>query len=185
MLCQLNQFMGGNYSFTREDKNKYYYKILFSTLVLHILGLIGYLYFKNINNDRLVIYISLGVLLGWFLVFALPVYVLYFNHKKFSKAVSFEVNGSVLKYNNKLRNEIINFTFDDIEKVELWLTPPAYDERTDWLFFGKYHFTRIYTRKKQIINISCLVFEDTKEVFSEELIIRKKKFFPIMKKNKI
>lgn len=175
--------MDDNYSFTRKGKNKYYYRILFSTFALHIIGLIGYLYLRNISNEGLVLYISLGVLFGWFLVFALPVYVLYFNHKKFSKAVYFKINGNVIKY--KKNDKIISFTFEDIEKIELWLTPPAYDERTDWLFFGKYHFTRIYTKHKQVINLSCLVFDKTKEVFDKELIKRKKKFFPLMEENQL
>ena len=175
--------MNGSYSFKKEDKSRYYYRILFYTISLHIIGLIGYLYFRNINDERLIMYISLGVLFGWLLVFALPVFALYFNHKKYSKKVNFEIDGNVLKY--KKEDEIISFTYDDIRKLELWLTPPAYDKRTDWLFFGKYHFTRIYTNQNQIINLSCLVFDETEDVFSEELIKRKKKFFPFMQKNQL
>ena len=104
-------------------------------------------------------------------------FVLYFNHKKYSKNVIFKQNGNYFIYS---KGESIEFNINDIDKIELWLTPPAYDKRIDWQFFGKYHFITIHTKQQKVINISCLVFDKVKEVFSEGLIERKKKFFPLM-----
>ena len=113
----------------------------------------------------------------------LPLSVLFLNHRKYSKSIIFGIKDGYYSY--KSENISFDFRNEDIIKVELCLSPPSYDERIDFLYFGKYHLTTIHTKKNKAINISCLVFDDTKEVFREELIMRKKKLFPIMKNNNI
>ena len=75
-----------NYLLNKESKNKYYYNILFPTFTIHVLGLMGYLYIRDINEAYLITTITIGVFFGWLLIFALPVFILYFNHKKYSKS---------------------------------------------------------------------------------------------------
>jgi hypothetical protein len=150
------------------------------TLMWHSLTVLVFLYLKNITENRMILFIAIGVFFGWLLFFALPVFVLYFNHTRHSSNVVFQIEDEI--YTIKSKNNSIIINANDIKKVELWLTPPAYDKRIDWLFFGKYHYTKIYTKQNQEINISCLVFDETEKIFPEELIERKKKLLPLMGK---
>ncbi len=176
--------MINEYSMNQKSRWVYFYKIMLSTLIIYFIVFIGYIYYQKIEDFYIIIKFFSGILLsGWFLIFGLPLFLLYFNHRKYSIDVVLKQNGNTFLYKNN--NKSITFSFDDIKKVELWLTPPAYDNRIDWQFFGKYHFIAIHTNKNQVINISCLVFDKAKKVFPEELIERKKKFFPFLKRNKI
>lgn len=174
--------MTNEYKINKKSKWVYYYKLLLSTLILYIIVFIGYVFYKQMDDPYMIMKFFSGMLLsGWFLIFGLPLFLLYFNHKKYSSNVVLKLNGNTFQYENN--NELIIFSLDNIKKIELWLTPPAYDNRIDWQYFGKYHFIKILTEKGEQINISCLVFDKVKEVFPEELIERRKKFFPLMKKN--
>ena len=148
------------------------------TIAITIIAITIFKYFKDIDIENSTVYI-LGGVLPWFIVFGLPLFLLYFNHRKYSKNVRLEYDGNTFIYSNK--NNIIKFTINDIKEIELWLTPPSYDERIDWQFFGKYHFTKLILQQNQIINISCLVFDETEDIFPKELIRKKKKMFPFMK----
>lgn len=152
------------YKLTKKREWLYFYKILINTLLIYFAVFAVYIYVKEIKNSLLIIKLFLGMLFfGWFLIFGLPLFLLYFNHIKYSKSVKIKYENDIMTYENS--NESITFSVDDIEKIELWLTPPAYDNRIDWQFFGKYHFTRIYTKQNQLINISCIVFDETEELF--------------------
>ena len=169
--------MVNEYKFDKTSSWIYLHKILLITLTFTFVGFTVFKYFMNIVDYNILSKVFLGVLFGWFITFGLPLFVLYFNHKKYSKNVIFKQNGNYFIYS---KGESIEFNINDIDKIELWLTPPAYDKRIDWQFFGKYHFITIHTKQQKVINISCLVFDKVKEVFSEGLIERKKKFFPLM-----
>ena len=69
---------------------------------------------------------------------------------------------------------------DDIEKVELYLTPNASKKFIDWQYFGKYHYSKIYNKTGEIIYISCLVCDEIEDIIPEKLIKKKKKYIPII-----
>lgn len=170
------------YKLNQTSRWVYFYKILLQTIFLTIFA--SYLSFEyyGLENNILLTYL-LGGVLPWFLIFGLPLLLLYFIHLKHSKNLVFKQNGNLFHYSNHFQS--VEFYLDDIKEIELWLTPPAYDKRIDWQFFGKYHFTKIHTKQNQIINISCLVFDKTKETFPKELISRKKKLLPFVGVNKL
>lgn len=170
------------YKINQLARWSYFYKIVLQTFIIVLVGVFIVIYYKNLDNLSLTFYI-LTTILAWLVVCGWPLLVLYYNHTKYSKNVSLSKNGYMFTYSN--RAVLIKFTIDDIKEVELFLTPVAYYKRIDWQYFGKYHFTRIHTKKNQIINISCLVFDETENVFPEELIQRRKKKLPLMKPNKI
>lgn len=184
LVGKLEVFMTKKYVFDRKSVWNYFLKINITTLSIVISGSLLYIYIKNIKSFETIVYGLIGALLGWFLIFAIPVILLFFNHKKHSMNIIFSINSNnYFKYVNG--HDVINFFQEDIEKVELWLTPPAYDNRIDFGYFGKYHFTKIYTKQNQIINLSCLICDETEQIFNKDLIVRKKKLFPLMKQNKI
>lgn len=171
--------MSESYKITSLSKWKYYYKILLTTFVLHTFGGIVFIYFNEIKNINLGITVLFWILLSWFVFFALPVFLLYFNHKKHSKHVVLKQKDGFFTFSDF--EESINFNIKEIEKIELYLTPPAYDKRIDILYFGKYHYTSIYLINGKALNISCLVFDKTVKIFPKELINKKKKNFPFIK----
>ena len=184
LVGKLEVFMTKKYVFDRKSVWNYFLKINITTFSTAVLSTFVLLYIKNIKSLEIIVYVTLGLLLFWIVIFLLPVLALFFNHRKHSKNVDFSVNSdNSFKYRNGY--DKINFYQQDIEKIELWLTPAAYDKRIHWIGFEKYFFTRIYTKQNQTINLSCLICDETEQIFNKDLIVRKKKLFPFMKQNKI
>ncbi|MEN1784035.1 MAG: hypothetical protein AAGF77_02755, partial [Bacteroidota bacterium] len=109
---------------------------------------------------------------------ATPAIMLFLNHIKYNKGKRLNVRNGNFIYNNL--SETIEFTLKDIKKVEVYLTPPSYDKRVDFLYLGSFFYTSIYTLKGDRIELSSLIFNAYDEFFPEDLIERKKKLFPFM-----
>lgn len=174
--------MNKEFKITHFSKNKYYYKVLLTTLLIHITILSGYFYFEKINEFYLIGMIFLGVFFGWLLIFALPVSLLYFNYYRHCKDVIFNYNDSEGIFVYTKLSESFTFTMKDVTKVELHMTSTAYEKRTDWLYYGKFHYISIHTLQKRILIVSCLVCDKAKEIFPEKLIIKSGKFLPLIPK---
>ncbi|WP_237276392.1 hypothetical protein [Tenacibaculum ovolyticum] len=167
------------YQISNLSRHKYFWSILFKTLVIFFLIITGFIYLNNINDFTKIIKLFLATLFfGWFISFGLPLMLLYNNHSKKSKSVVFEFTNGKFKYCNNIEN--IVFEKSEIDKIELWLTPPKYDKRIDWQYFGEYHFTKFYLKTGKSFEVSCLVFEETESFFLKEIIIKKKKLFPFL-----
>jgi hypothetical protein len=173
--------MEKEFKVNQSSRWTYFYEILLITLSITFVATIGYGYYNNIDIRDMIKAGLLGSFLTWFIVFGFPLFLLYFNHTKHSKSVVFKRNNDSFRYENL--TDLITFYREDIEKIELWLTPSAYNQRIDWQYFGKYHYLKIYTKAGSIINISCLVLDEPYQVFPDELITRRKNFFPLMKDN--
>lgn len=176
--------MVNNYTFNKKSIWNYFLKINILTFSLVVLGASLFNYIKNKSSIETVLVGALGALLGWFLFFALPLIILFLNHRKHSKNVIFSVTpDKLINYVNK--DDEIRLYQKDIEKTEIWVTPAAYENRIYWIGFEKYFFTRVYTKQNQIINLSCLICDEPEKYFDENLIVKKKKIFPLMKRSKI
>ncbi|WP_422107272.1 hypothetical protein [Winogradskyella sp.] len=172
--------MGEKYKFDKKANWKYLYKSLLITFLAHILtAFLILIYNSKTESASVLSIVFIAVISAWILFFATPLIILYFNHRQKSKSVNFKVNNDK-SYIYKTKSELIKFNNDNIEKIELNLSPPKYDKRIDFLYFGMYHFTRIYTHEDRVIDLSCLVFDKTEEVFPKELIRKRKKIFPLL-----
>lgn len=168
-----------NYQLNFFSKRKYFYEIVFKTFFLHIIALTVLLYIKGVSEPEVIFFVALAVFIAWALFFFTPLLLLYLNHKNNSRGVKFRIDADRMFY--EIGEESISFKTEEILKIDLVLSPPSFDERVDFLFFGKYHFTTIYLKNGEVLNISCLVFDKTKEVFSKDLIEGKKRAFPFIK----
>lgn len=163
----------------KESKKKYLWNILYKTLFIFIVLILVFIWMKDIDDSGKIIMLSSSALFfGWFLGFGLPTIALFINHYKQSKSILFSENDKVFTYSSKKDN--FDFKEEDIDKIELWLTPSRYDKRIDWQYFGDYHFSKFYLKSGEIFELSCLIFDKTEEVFSKKIIERKKKFFPFL-----
>ncbi len=149
---------------------------------MQVTGLLlsGLIIFKRINNFSLIVRITVLVLIVWSILYLFPLFLLYFNHRFYSKSIvfTFEEANDNLSYHSSKKDII--FTMDDIEKVELYLTPNAYKKFIDWQYFGKYHYSKIYIKTGEIIYISCLVCDEIEDIIPEKFIKKKKKYIPII-----
>ncbi|WP_159090922.1 hypothetical protein [Aquimarina aquimarini] len=175
--------MVNEYKITPSSKKKYFYKILFLSLSICVVALVGMSYYENIEDLELIVEVSLVTLLWYSFIYALPVFILYYNHYKYSKGVVFKYDrGQGMFVYSKL-SENITFKKEDITLIELCLAITAYEKRVDWLFFGEYHYTSIYTKQKQKIILSCIVCDEIGTIFPENLIVRKGKYLPLIPKS--
>ncbi len=172
--------MINEYQITSSSKKKYLYKILLATLLIHLAILLGYFYFQKIRELYLLLGLFFGVIFGWLIIFALPVIWLYLNHYKYSKNVIFTYDDLDNSFVYKKLSESFAFTVNDVSKIEICMTSAVYEKRTDWLFYGKYHYFTLYTLEGLEITISCLVCDRVEDIFPKELIVRKGRFLPLI-----
>ena len=172
--------MRTEYKITTESKKKYLYKIAWGTLSIHIGFLPLFFYYRNITDNYLISIISFAVVLGWVFVFGLPLFVLYYNHYKYSKGIVFRYdNGTFFYIKGK---KATTFKMSEVTKVELYLTNVAFKESIDLLYVGKYHYMAIYTKAHPVICISCLVCDSAIDIFPDNLIAKTGKAFPLIPK---
>lgn len=168
------------YRLNKEDTRKYLHKVLLQLFVYFVILLGVFVTYKGINDFSLIVEIIGIVLIVWGILFIFPLLLLYFNHRFYSKSIVLTYN----EFENKLiyhsSKKEFTFTIDDIEKVELYLTPNAYEKFIDWQYFGKYHYSKIYTKTNDVIIISCLVCDEIEDIIPEKLIKKKKKYIPIV-----
>jgi hypothetical protein len=172
--------MSKEYKFNKKDTTKYLYKILFELSIYFVILLGLFAAYKGIKDFYLIVEIIGIVLIVWGILFIFPLLLLYFNHRFYSKTIVFtyDEDENNLTYHSSKKE--FSFTIDDIEKVELYLTPNAYEKFIDWQYFGKYHYSKIYTKTNEVINISCLVCDEIEDIIPEKLIKKKKKYIPII-----
>lgn len=168
------------YRFNKEDRQKYLYKVLLKLFIYFIVLLIGLIAYKEIKDSCQIYKIILGVLIVWGILYLLPLFILYFNHRANSKSVVFSYDEGSNSFIYKSNKRNIGFTLNDIEKVELYLTPNAYEKFIDLQYFGKYHYYKFFIHKSEPINLSCLVCDEIEEILPERLIEKKKKYLPIV-----
>mgnify|MGYP003144761475 CR=1 FL=1 len=182
MVGKNSSKMTKEYKFDKKAVWKYLYKPIIITFSAHILtGLLITIISRNTDLGNVFI-VFITIIVIWAIIFMLPLLILYLNHRKLSKSTLFKVReDGTFTFESALNS--MQFSSEEITKVKLWLSPPSFDDRIDFLYFGKYHFTTIYTEKNEPINISCLVFDCTREVFTEKLINKERKIFPLMGTN--
>lgn len=168
------------YKLNKKLTFKYFYNILFKIIGYLLIGFVGLIIYKDIINILRIIKIFSVVLIMWSILYLIPLLLLYFNHRNKSKSTVLIIDNQKKQFTYSSSNKILKFVIKDIKKIELFLTPTAYDKRIDWLFFGKYHYSKIFIKNGDIIKISCLVCDDINDIFPSELIIRKKKFIPTL-----
>lgn len=167
------------YSLNSKSKWIFFYKILLQIAMIFFAVIFVSLKFvklKNENSSQFFI-----IVFCWFFIFnILPLVILYLNHMKYSRNVSFTINKLNKSFFYVSREKEMNFNECNIKKVTIYLSPPAYDKRFDILFFGKYHHAVIDLKNNESLKISCLTCPEIHILFPNSLIIRKKHFFPII-----
>jgi len=163
------------------SKRKYFYKILIQMHLFYLILIVGVIIYDNEKNFVNIVEIVVGIYIAWSILQLIPLLLLYFNHYYHNKTVvlTYDDTQNNLRYHSSKRDFI--FSMDDIEKVELFLAPNAFEKIFDWQYIGKYHYSKIYTKTHEVINISCLVCDMIKDIIPKELIKKKKKFIPIIK----
>ena len=157
----------------------FFLKNVIITYIVHLLFYGILIWFNKIEED-LAKTVLLAISIAWFLFFATPAILLFTNHIKNSKGVSLRINNGKFVYRN--RSKVIEFELEDIKKVEVYLTPPSYDKRTDFLYLGIFFYTSVYINNGDKIELSSMVLNQYNKYFPKAIIERKKKFFPFMSK---
>lgn len=161
-----------------NKKRKYFYYIIFKILFLSFLIIIGFTLYKGITDFYIIFKLSAGLLIFDFVLFIIPLSILYFNHIYFSKNITFSIDKVYKKYIYKNVDKIFEFDEDDLLEVTKVVTPSMYDNRTDWVFWGKYFYTLINLKNGKTIKLSCLLIEEIEDEFPN--LKKKKIFFPII-----
>jgi hypothetical protein len=134
--------------------------------------------FENELNIALKV---MGVVAIWSLiVYLIPLLILYFNYYKSNNNSTFKINLKNLSYSEK--NEIVEFEINEIDKVVLNLSYPLFEKRYRLFFWDEYFYAEIYLKNGKNIIITCLLFDKIETIIPSNLIKRKKRIFPLIRK---
>jgi len=169
------------YQFNLYSKKEYFYKIFFPPFTIFVIMTSIMTYLQGFNGIFNTLKVFLGTFLfGWFMIFGFPLIYLYSNHFINGRKTKLKIDNDIIEYSDN-NGKVLKFAINDIQKIELWLTTFSYDKRIDFQYFGKYHFTRFYLKTGENFDVSCLIFDKTTNFFSEDLIYRKRKLFPLIR----
>ena len=169
------------YKITPESKKKYLYKIAWTTFSLYLGILLFYFYFNKTSDVYLMVILFLAGTLNWAFL-SIPYFVLFYNHYKYSKDIVFSYDSDTCTFVYAKGKKVTTFKMKEVTKVELYLTNVALGKSMDFLFFGKYHYTAIYTEQYPVVCISCLVFDRTTRMFFKDQVTKVGKGLPLIPK---
>jgi hypothetical protein len=109
-----------------------------------------------------------------FLIYFLPLIIFYHSYKKFDKDTVFKIDDNKYSYVNI--NKEISFFKEDIEKVFIYQSIPALNNRTIWLYWQQYFYVKIITIKEDIV-LTSLVCDEIEKYLPEDKIERKSSHF--------
>ncbi len=170
--------------FDFDVKFKYFYKILLQAMIfVLVLPVTAYILYNKINSPVLIGRLFAYSFFMWSATYGFSLFRLYFNHKNKSKDVVFKkLNGDFL-YTNSI--EEIKFTKIDVKGIEVYVTPAVYNKDIDYLFIGAYHYCKFILHNNKVITVSCLLYDTVFEDFDKDIILMKRKFFPLVQNNEI
>ncbi|MDW7694034.1 hypothetical protein R9C00_04715 [Flammeovirgaceae bacterium SG7u.111] len=136
------------------------------------------IYFKETDVLEILnmyLYLSLYVLV----FFSLPGFIFWYNHYSFAKDVELVTDGESFTLHSQ--NEKIVFLKDDIEYIDVFLSPVLYDKRINFVYWGNYSYMTLSLKSGQKLFISCMTLDEPK-IFSPLIAKRHKKQFPLLRK---
>lgn len=171
-----------NFSIRLKDQFKYLYTPILGGVLMDILLIVLFIYFKDISIEKSLILFLFLFLFMSILIF-IPLIILYFNHSKVNKGRSLELSKKEDENLFQLKNstEIHSFSEEDIINVNFFLTAPVYRKSTRWLFWDEFFYYIIRLKNGKSITITCLLCENFNQFVSKDKIIKKKVFFPYIR----
>ncbi len=155
----------------------YFYRALFFCLIIYIILFIFSLHQTNLNIAIKI----MAIVSIWSLSFyIIPLVFIHFNYYKINR-------NSILNITQKgfllsQRNDSVEFDFNEIKKVVFNLSYPLYDKRFRLFFWDEYFYAQVYLKSGKNIIITCLLFDKLEAIIPSNLIKRKKRIFPYIKK---
>ena len=168
------------YKYNKRDTRKYLYRVLFRLLIYFTVLLALLIVYKEIRDSYLIVKIIIGVLIVWSILYLVPLFILYINHRINSNKITLSYDDDYREFVYTSSRKEITFRIDDIQKVEMYLTPSSYEKSIDLQYFGDYHYSKIFINKNESVNISCLVCDEIDDIIPKRLIKKKKKYIPII-----
>ncbi len=170
--------MKKEYFITLEKKRNYFYKNILYSASISFGTAIAYMLYEKINELNVIIYLLTASLVMWLIIFGLPLIILFLSHYNQKESKFIIINNESFSFIQEQHTE--SFGLDDINFIEIYLSFSKYEKRTDWQFFGDFHYTSIYLNNNRRIDISCLIFDEIEEIIPKKMIRKKKKFLPIL-----
>jgi len=165
------------FTYDNKKKKKYFYSVFLPPLLIQIFIISPLMlwYFGTDNFTALV-----NSFIGLFFYMAiwtyLPASILFYRYYNLLKNISLKREGQ--NYIFSYDGQTIYFTLEDIVEIKLYLTPIKYDDRTDFVFWGRYFYFSIYLNTGSVIHIPCLLLDNV-DVLGKNHIKKVKKVFPL------
>ena len=120
----------------------------------------------------------------WSLSFyIIPLFYIHFNYYKKNRNNILKINENGISISQQ--NDLVEFKFSEIKKVEFNFSYPLYDKRFRWFFWDEYFYAEVHLKNGKNLIITCLLFDKLEAIIPSNLIKRKKRIFPYIKKKNL
>ncbi|MEO0525906.1 MAG: hypothetical protein AAFZ89_01700 [Bacteroidota bacterium] len=169
------------YQIDFQKKRKYFYNFLLMGSIVDILIIASVAYFYKLSFS-LSLKVFLGVVLLTFIIYILPLLLLYKNYLKYT-------GDSKLKISDDYQNPSFEFDFkwntfffkiEDISNIEVHMSYTMFEKRMRWFFWDELFYYVVFLKNGNSFIISCLICDDLLKYFPNVKVQRKKRLFPII-----
>ena len=158
----------------------YFYRALLFCLIIYIAI---FIFALNQNNLNIAIKVMAGVSIWSLSFYVIPLIYIHFNYYRKNRNSILKINENGISISRK--NDLVEFEFSEIKKVEFNFSYPLYDKRFRWFFWDEYFYAEVFLKNGENLIITCLLFDKLETIIPSKLIKRKKRIFPYIKKENL
>lgn len=142
----------------KSKKVKYFYRPLLIGLAIDLLVTLVLTLYFNIGFI-IALKVLLAILIGQGILFYIPLLIFYLNYFKLDRETTLLIDSekNIIEY--RRGHQKVDFRFDEINNIELFLSIPAYNNGPILLYWHIFHIWRINTSDNSVL-VSCLVCDD-------------------------
>lgn len=165
---------------SKKIKQKYFYKYFIPPTISTAIGVLIGIYWKNLHNTNVMWLFILTVFIFWGLFYGLPLITLYLNHLSYTKKITFSFDSSSKTCYFSSEKEAKKFSFEEIEKVIMFISFPRFYKRVDRFYFGHFYYCQILFKDGSSIKLPGWTFDEIKQEIPISLIEKEKRFWPLI-----
>lgn len=157
-----------DFKISKKEVNQYLVEPIIIGLLLDILGATLFAFYFQMNLI-FALKVFLGILLGEIFLSYLPIITFYSNYRRINKNVTLTIIPETKEFIYYDGINKIHFLEEEITGLQVFLSVPAYYNRTIFLVWYDFFYSKLITSKGEFV-ITCLICTTLEDYISKEKI---------------
>lgn len=157
------------------NSKTYFYRAILFCLLIEVAIFLLLLYQTDL---KIALKVTLGAFIWSLIFYIIPLIIIHINYHEINNNAFLRINEEQFAFSKD--DYFIEFNHEEIKKVDLILSYPLYEKRFRWFFWDEYFYAIIHLKNGESLTVTCLIFDQLEELLPQNLIIRKKRIFPLI-----